>query len=60
MSQKEMRKQTEHKYRKCPEVKTKKIEKKRQEEYKTNKIMANIFNKVIYYRKKEQLCQKSK
>lgn len=47
-----MRKQTEHKYRKCPEVKNKKIEKKRKEEYKTNKIMANIFNKVIYKKKK--------
>jgi len=46
MSQKEMRKQTENKYRKCPEVKNKKVEIKRKEEYKTNKIMANIFNKV--------------
>jgi len=53
MSQREMRKQTEHKYRKCPEVKNKKIEKKRKEEYKTNKIMANIFNKVIYKKKKK-------
>lgn len=42
-----MRKQTERKYRKCPEVKNKKIEIKRKEEYITNKIMANIFNKVI-------------
>lgn len=41
-----MRKQTENKYRKCPEVKNKKVEIKRKEEYKTNKIMANIFNKV--------------
>lgn len=41
-----MRKQTENKYRKCPEVKNKKIEIKRKEDYKTNKIMANIFNKV--------------
>lgn len=46
MSQSEMRKQTENKYRKCPEVKNKKVEKKRKEEYNTNKIMANIFNKV--------------
>jgi len=46
MSQKEMRKQTENKYRKCPEVKNKKVEVKRKEEYKTNKLMANIFNKV--------------
>lgn len=41
-----MRKQTERKYSKCPEVKNKKVEIKRKEEYKTNKIMANIFNKV--------------
>lgn len=47
MSQTEMRKQTEHKYQKCSEVKNKKVEKKRIEEYKTNKIMATIFNKVI-------------
>jgi len=49
MSQSEMRKQTENKYRKCPEVKNKKVEIKRKEEYKTNKIMANIFNKVKYW-----------
>lgn len=42
-----MRKQTERKYRNCPEVKNKKVEIKRKEEYKTNKIMANIFNKVL-------------
>lgn len=48
MSQKEMRKQTERKYKKCPEVKNKKIEIKRKQEYKTNKMMANLFNKVIY------------
>ncbi|XP_025195028.1 putative uncharacterized protein DDB_G0282133 isoform X2 [Melanaphis sacchari] len=47
MSQSEMRKLTENKYRKCPEVKNKKIEIKRKEEYKTNKIMANIFNKRL-------------
>lgn len=47
MNQREMRKLTERKYRKCPEVKNKKVEIKRKEEYKTNKIMANIFNKVI-------------
>lgn len=47
MSQKEMRKQTEHKYQKCLEVKNKKVEKNRNEEYKTNKIMVSIFNKVI-------------
>uniref|UniRef100_A0A2S2P1K7 Alstrom syndrome protein 1 n=1 Tax=Schizaphis graminum TaxID=13262 RepID=A0A2S2P1K7_SCHGA len=47
MSQSEMRKLTENKYRKCPEVKNKKIEKKRKEEYKTNKLMANIFNKRL-------------
>ncbi|XP_022183708.1 inner centromere protein A-like isoform X3 [Myzus persicae] len=47
MSQSEMRKQTENKYRKCPEVKNKKIEIKRKEDYKTNKIMANIFNKRL-------------
>lgn len=44
-----MRKQTERKYRKCPEVTSKKIEIKRKQEYRTNKIMANIFNKVIKY-----------
>jgi len=49
MSQKEMRKLTERKYRKCPEVKNKKVEINRKEEYKTNKIMANIFNKVIQH-----------
>ncbi|VVC28098.1 ALMS motif [Cinara cedri] len=47
MSQKEMRKLTESKYHKCPEVKNKKVEKKRKEEYKTNKIMAHIFNKKL-------------
>ncbi|XP_008185356.1 probable WRKY transcription factor protein 1 isoform X2 [Acyrthosiphon pisum] len=47
MSQREMRKQTENKYRKCPEVKNKKVEIKRKEEYNTNKIMANIFNKRL-------------
>ncbi|XP_050533486.1 uncharacterized protein LOC126901198 [Daktulosphaira vitifoliae] len=47
MTQKEMRKQTENKYRLCSEVKNKKIEKKRKEEYMTNKIMANIFNKKL-------------
>ncbi|KAE9539405.1 hypothetical protein AGLY_004657 [Aphis glycines] len=47
MSQSEMRKLTENKYRKCPEVKHKKVEIKRKEEYKTNKIMANIFNKRL-------------
>jgi len=41
-----MRKLTENKYRKCSEVKHKKVEIKRKEEYKTNKMMANIFNKV--------------
>lgn len=41
-----MRIRTERKYRKCPEVKNKKIEIKRKEEYATNKIMENIFNKV--------------
>lgn len=46
MSQREMRKQTENKYRKCPEVKNKKVEIKRKEEYITNKLMAKIFNKV--------------
>lgn len=49
MSQREMRKQTERKYRKCLEVKNKKKEIKRKEEYKTNKIMANVFNKVIQH-----------
>lgn len=49
MSQREMRKQTERKYQKCPEVKNKKVEIKREQEYKKNKIMANIFNKVIKY-----------
>lgn len=49
MSQKEMRKQTERKYRKCLEVKNKKKEIKRKEEYKINKIMANVFNKVILH-----------
>lgn len=44
-----MRKQTERKYRKCPEVINKKIEIKKKEEFKTNKIMANIFNKVNIY-----------
>lgn len=48
MSQKEMRIQTERKYKKCPEVKNKKIEIKRKQEYKTNKMMANLFNKVTY------------
>lgn len=47
MTQKEMRKQTELKYQKCSEVENKKVEKKRKEEYKTNKIMATVFNKVI-------------
>ncbi|XP_050430260.1 MATH and LRR domain-containing protein PFE0570w-like isoform X2 [Adelges cooleyi] len=47
MSQKEMRKQTERKYRKCPEVKSKKLEVKRKQEYNTNKIMANIFTKKL-------------
>ncbi|XP_060876228.1 myb-like protein U isoform X1 [Metopolophium dirhodum] len=47
MSQSEMRKQTENKYRKCLEVKNKKVEIKRKEEYNTNKIMANIFNKRL-------------
>lgn len=42
-----MRKLTERKYRKCPEVKSKKNEIKRKQEYHTNKMMANIFNKVI-------------
>lgn len=44
-----MRKQTERKYRKCTEVINKKTEIKRKEEFKTNKIMANIFNKVNIY-----------
>lgn len=42
-----MRKLTERNYRKCPEVKNKKIVIKRKEEYATNKIMANLFNKVF-------------
>lgn len=49
MNQREMRRQTERKYRKCPEVKNKKVEVKRKEDFQTNKIMANIFNKVNKY-----------
>lgn len=44
-----MRKLTERKYRKCSEVKNKKVQINRKEEYKTNKIMVNIFNKVIQH-----------
>jgi hypothetical protein len=41
-----MRAQTEHKYRKLPEVLSKKAEKKKKEDFRTNKLMAEVFARV--------------
>lgn len=41
-----MRAQTERKYHNLPEVLNKKVEKKRKEDYRTNRLMAEIFARV--------------
>lgn len=41
-----MRRQTEKKYRQLAEVRGKQQDAKRKEGYRTNKLMAEIFNKV--------------
>jgi hypothetical protein len=41
-----MRAQTERKYHRLPEVLGKKVEKKRKEDYRTNRLMAEIFARV--------------
>ncbi|XP_067134100.1 serine-rich adhesin for platelets-like [Centruroides vittatus] len=43
----EMREQTEKVYRKLPEVVEKKEKKKRDQQYKTNRLMAQIYNKKL-------------
>lgn len=45
-SQRTMRAQTECKYRNLPEVLNKKIDRKRKEDYRTNRLMAEIFARV--------------
>nr|CAD7448331.1 unnamed protein product [Timema bartmani] len=45
-SQHTMRQQTERKYRQLPEVQNKKVERKRKEDYRTNRLMAEIFTRV--------------
>nr|CAD7266887.1 unnamed protein product [Timema shepardi] len=44
-SQHTMRQQTERKYRQLPEVQNKKVERKRKEDYRTNRLMAEIFTR---------------
>lgn len=41
-----MRAQTERKYRSLPEVLSKKAEKKKKEDFRTNRLMAEIFARV--------------
>jgi hypothetical protein len=45
-SQRKMRAQTERKYHNLPEVLSKKVEKKKKEDYRTNRLMAEIFARV--------------
>jgi hypothetical protein len=45
-SHRTMRAQTERKYHNLPEVLSKKVEKKRKEDYRTNRLMAEIFARV--------------
>jgi hypothetical protein len=45
-SQRTMRAQTERKYHNLPEVLNKKVEKKKKEDYRTNRLMAEIFARV--------------
>nr|CAD7426997.1 unnamed protein product [Timema monikensis] len=46
-SQHTMRQQTERKYRQLPEVQNKKVERKRKEDYRTNRLMAEIFTRLL-------------
>nr|CAD7401382.1 unnamed protein product [Timema cristinae] len=46
-SQHTMRQQTERKYRQLPEVQNKKVERKRKEDYRTNRLMAEIFTRKL-------------
>ncbi|PNF39655.1 hypothetical protein B7P43_G05634, partial [Cryptotermes secundus] len=68
-SQRTMRAQTECKYRNLPEVLNKKIDRKRKEDYRTNRLMAEIFARVSmrtsdassdsnfpYFQRKTVLC----
>ncbi|XP_063239526.1 uncharacterized protein LOC134540616 isoform X2 [Bacillus rossius redtenbacheri] len=45
--QRSMRRQTEEKYRRLPEVRNKKTERKRKEDYRTNRLMAEIFTRKL-------------
>lgn len=54
MSTKEMRDLTRRHYKKLPEVQERKIQKKVEEEKKTNRIMSQVFAQVRLY---VQYCQ---
>jgi hypothetical protein len=45
-NQRTMRAQTERKYRNLSEVQSQKADKKKKEDYRTNRLMAEIFTKV--------------
>lgn len=45
-SQRTMRAQTERKYHNLPEVLNKKVDRKRKEDYRTNRLMAEVFARV--------------
>ncbi|XP_069679363.1 centrosome-associated protein Alms1a-like [Periplaneta americana] len=49
-SQRSMRVQTERKYRKLPEVLSEKVERKKKEDYRTNRLMAQVFAKKLQTR----------
>lgn len=48
-TQHSLRAQTERKYHNLPEILSKKAEKKRKEDYRTNRLMAEVFAKVCIF-----------